>query len=140
MNPGFNNQSQGWFILAVILVAGWLIYLLAPVITPFAIAVALAYFGDPLVDYLEMKGIRSWKLGRTLAVVLVFLAMATVFVLLLLIIVPLLAEQLRLLVERFPAYIEWSSHTAWPWIAGQLGLDASLLDTARITEMLKCYW
>jgi predicted PurR-regulated permease PerM len=140
MNPGFNNQSQGWFILAVILVAGWLIYLLAPVITPFAIAVALAYFGDPLVDYLEMKGIRSWKLGRTLAVVLVFLAMATVFVVLLLIIVPLLAEQLRLLVERFPAYIEWSSHTAWPWIAGQLGLDASLLDTARITEMLKSYW
>ncbi len=140
MNRGVNTESQGWFILAVIVVTGWLIYLLAPVITPFAAALALAYFGDPLVDWLEIRGIRRWKLGRTLSVVLVFLIMISIFVVLLLIIAPLLAEQFRLLVDRFPAYIEWSSHTAWPWLAGQLGLEVSLLDTARITEMLKSYW
>jgi predicted PurR-regulated permease PerM len=85
-------------------------------------------------------GIRRWKLGRTLAVVLVFLIMTTVFVVLLLIIVPLLTEQVRLLVNRFPDYVEWLSGAAWPWIAGQLGLDASVLDTARIAEMMKAYW
>ena len=37
----------------------------------FAVAAALAYLGDPLVDRLEHRGIRSWKLGRTMAVVLV---------------------------------------------------------------------
>jgi predicted PurR-regulated permease PerM len=135
-----NTESQSWFMLAVVIFLGWLIYLLAPVITPFAAATALAYFGDPLVDKLENKGIRSWKMGRTLAVVLVFMFMVVVFVVLLLIIVPLLTDQVRLLVDRFPAYIEWASQTAWPWIAGQLGLDSSLLDTATITEMLKSYW
>ena len=69
-------------------------------------ATALAYFGDPLVDRLEVRGIRSWKMGRTLAVVLVFIFMIAVFVVLLLIIIPLLTEQVRLLVERFPAYLD----------------------------------
>jgi predicted PurR-regulated permease PerM len=135
-----SGESRSWLTLAIIAALGWLIYLLAPVITPFAAAAALAYFGDPLVDRLEVMGIRNWKLGRTLAVVLVFLVMTAVFVLLLLIIVPLLAEQLRLLVDRFPAYLEWSAETAWPWIAGQLGLDTGVLDTAAITEILKAYW
>ena len=135
-----STESRSWLTLAIIAGLGWLIYLLAPVITPFAAAAALAYFGDPLVDRLEVMGIWKWKMGRTLAVVLVFLIMTAVFIILLLIIVPMLAEQFRLLVDRFPAYIEWLSGTAWPWIAGQLGLDASLLDTARITEMLKSYW
>ena len=134
------KESQSWFLLAVIVVLGWLTWLLAPVITPFAAATALAYFGDPLVDRLERAGIRSWKVGRTLAVVLVFLLMTAVFVALLLIIIPLLADQVRTLVERFPAYLEWASGTAWPWVAAQLGLDASVLDTAALSEMIKSYW
>ncbi len=135
-----NGGSRSWMALALVAGLGWLIYLLAPVITPFAVAAALAYFGDPLVDRFEVMGIRGWKMGRTLAVVLVFFIMAGFFAILLLIIVPLLIEQLRLLVDRFPAYVEWATGTAWPWVAGQLGLDAGLLDTARITEVLKAYW
>ena len=44
------TDSRGWLLLALLAGAGWLIYLLAPVITPFAISAVLAYFGDPLVD------------------------------------------------------------------------------------------
>jgi predicted PurR-regulated permease PerM len=135
-----SGESRGWFLLAFLAALGWLVYLLAPVITPFAVAAALAYFGDPLVDRLELVGFREWKLGRTLAVVLVFLAMTAGFVVLLLIIVPLLTGQLRLLFERFPGFLEWGTGTAWPWIAQQLGLDAGVVDTARLTEMLKSYW
>jgi len=136
MTPG----SRGWLVLAAAVVAGWLVYLLAPVITPFAAALAIAYFGDPLVDRLENKGVRAWRMGRTLAVVLVFLLMVVAFVAMLLVIVPLLADQVRVLVERFPAYLEWLTGTAWPWVAGQLGMDATVLDTGRITALLKAYW
>ncbi len=134
------TESQNWFWLAVLVFAGWLLYLLSPVITPFATAAALAYFGDPLVDRLEKISIRKWSLGRTLAVVLVFLLMITVFTVLLLVIIPLLVDQFRQLADRFPAYLDWISATAIPWLATRLGFDASAFDAAQITEMLKSYW
>jgi predicted PurR-regulated permease PerM len=135
-----NSGSQGWFVLAALVVLGWLIYLLAPVITPFAASAALAYFGDPLVDRLEKIRIRNWVVGRTLAVVLVFGLMILLFALLLVVIVPLLLDQFRQLTARLPAYIDWLSDTAWPWLAAQLGLDAAGFDSAQLTSLLKDYW
>ena len=135
-----STESQSWFVLAAVAACGWLIYLLAPVITPFATAAALAYFGDPLVDRLEKISIRTWALGRTLAVVLVFLVMIGVFVVLLVVIIPLLMDQFRQLAVRFPAYLDWLSTTAIPWMTGQLGFEASALDTGQLTEVLKSYW
>ena len=61
------NSARGWLWLALTAAAGWLLYLLAPVITPFAIAAAIAYLGDPLVDRLEHRGLGDWEMGRTLA-------------------------------------------------------------------------
>jgi predicted PurR-regulated permease PerM len=134
------SESQGWFMLAVLVFLGWLLYLLSPVLTPFATAAALAYFGDPLVDRLEKISIRSWTFGRTFSVVIVFMLMITLFVILLVIIVPLLVEQFRQLADRVPAYLNWVSATGIPWLATQLGFDASAFDAAHITETLKAYW
>lgn len=131
---------QAWFVLAVIAFLGWLTWLLAPVLTPFAASAALAYFGDPLVDRLERVSLGKWQLGRTLAVVLVFLLMAVVFVLLLVFIIPLLIEQFRQLAERLPAWIDWLSATALPWLGAQLGLDTTGFDSAQLTDLLKSYW
>ena len=47
------TDAQKWLTLAGLLVTGWLLYLLAPVLTPFLVAAALAYLGDPVAD-------RSW--------------------------------------------------------------------------------
>ena len=52
-----DTGSRHWFVLALILVLGWLLYRLAPVITPFAVSAGIAYRGDPLVDRLEAEGI-----------------------------------------------------------------------------------
>ena len=68
-------DSRQWFLLALTAAFFWLIYLLAPVITPFAISAALAYLGDPLVDRLERVGIGKWHINRTLAVSIVFVLM-----------------------------------------------------------------
>ena len=49
--------------LIAVALAGWLMYLLAPILTPFVAAALLAYVGDPLADRLQ-----TLKLPRTLAV------------------------------------------------------------------------
>lgn len=135
-----NTDSHNWLMLASLVVLGWLLYLLAPVITPFAISAGLAYFGDPLVDRLEKVKVWKWKLGRTVAVSIVFILMLLLVAVMLVIIVPLLVDQVRLLVQRLPEWIEWGSATAIPWAAGKLGFDLANFDTAQFTEMVKDYW
>jgi predicted PurR-regulated permease PerM len=127
-------------MLALLAAGGWLIYLLAPVITPFAISAVLAYFGDPLVDRLEKASIWKWKIGRTLAVSIVFVLMLSLLTVVLLIIIPLLVEQIRLLIHRLPEWIEWFSETAFPWLASKAGFELKDFDPAQFSEMLKEYW
>ncbi len=134
------TESRSWLLLALLAVAGWLVYLLAPVITPFAISAVLAYFGDPLVDRLEKASLWRWKVGRTLAVIIVFVLMLSLLTLILLILVPLLVDQVRLLVERFPDWIEWFSGTALPWLTSKVGFELKGFDAAQFTGMLKQYW
>ena len=83
------NDSRNWLVLALLAGGGWLIYLLAPVITPFAISAVLAYLGDPLTDRLEKVSVGRWKFGRTLAVSIVFVLMLSLLTVVLLIIIPI---------------------------------------------------
>ncbi len=106
-----------WLWLLVALVGGWLLYLLAPILAPFLVAMLLAYMGDPLVDRLQ-----RFKLSRTTAVVLVFAAFGLVLLTLLLVLVPLLGRQLARLYEVAPQFIDWLQQRALPWVQVQLGL------------------
>ncbi|MBP6439108.1 MAG: AI-2E family transporter, partial [Thermomonas sp.] len=63
-----------WAALA--LGALWIVWLLAPILSPFVFAALLGWLGDPLVDRLERAG-RT----RNTAVILVFSVMTTVLVL-----------------------------------------------------------
>jgi predicted PurR-regulated permease PerM len=133
-------DSRQWFFLVILLVSAWLVYLLAPVITPFAIAAAIAYLGDPLVDRLEGLKVIRWSISRTLAVVFVFLLIALLITVCLLIMVPLLREQLQHLVEKIPGILEWVGTTAIPWLQETLGFTMPALDPMSLTESLKQYW
>ena len=42
--------------LAVAAVATWLVWLLAPILTPFVLGALLGWLGDPLVDRLQRRG------------------------------------------------------------------------------------
>ncbi len=110
-------DARPWLILALLVAGGWLVYLLAPVLTPFLTAALLAYLGDPLVDRLE-----GWRLPRTAAVLLVFLILVLAGILALLVLVPALETQVRYLVQRVPDYLQWLRETAVPWLAARLGL------------------
>jgi predicted PurR-regulated permease PerM len=134
------NDSRSWLILALLAGGGWLVYLLAPVITPFAISAGLAYIGDPLVDRLQKLKFWRWQVGRTVAVTIVFLLMLSLLTVVLLIAIPLLIDQIRLLLERLPEWIEWFSETALPWLAAKAGFELVEFDPTQLSQMLKDYW
>lgn len=133
-------ESRQWFALALLVGLGWLVYRLAPVITPFALSAGLAYLGDPLVDRLERIRIARWHCNRTLAVVLVFALMIAIFALALLVLVPLLVGQLHQLAERAPAVIEWLLGTAVPWAQERLGLESVAVSQQALIEAARSYW
>lgn len=128
------SSSAPWVLLALA-AAGGLIYLLQPVLGPFLFAALLAYLGDPLADRLEARG-----LGRTGAVVLVFLALSLVLTLGLLGFLPLLVEQLRDLLQRLPRALAWLESTARPWLEHRFGLALPSLESAEVNVLLREHW
>lgn len=117
-----------------------LTYLLAPVITPFAVAATLAYLGDPLVDRVEKISLFRWKPGRGLAVATVFSVIFLVLTATLLLLIPLLLEQLKHLLIRVPQWFAWLVDTAVPWIQMKLGLEALEFSPETLKESLSAYW
>ncbi|RNF86059.1 AI-2E family transporter [Lysobacter psychrotolerans] len=114
----------------------WLLWLLAPVLTPFVLAAMLGWLGDPLVDRLQRAG-RS----RNVAVTLVFALMSLVLLLALVLLVPMLERQIGILIESLPRYRDWLVLTAIPWVEMRTGFEISnWLDLAHIIELLRSNW
>ena len=129
------SDAQKWLMLTCLFLSAWLLYLLAPVLTPFLLGALLAYLGDPIADRLEQK-----KLSRTLSVVVVFAVMCVVGLLLLLILIPLLQEQLTSLLSRLPLIVPWLQGTALPWLSSTLNIETSNIDLAVLKQTLAANW
>jgi predicted PurR-regulated permease PerM len=134
------TDSQKWLSLSFILVTGWLVYLLSPVLMPFAIAAMLAYLGDPLADKLEIIKIKNYQLGRTNAVIIVFLVMLIIISMLLIILIPKLEFQISQLLNNLPAYTLWLNNTLIPLIENNLGLKINLIEGDKIISLIKSHW
>ena len=128
------TASNRWFWLLLILVSGVLVYLLAPVLTPFIAAAILAYVGDPLVDRLE-----EYKLPRTLAVVIVFVLFTLMAILALVVLVPLLQRQLVTLGNKIPGYIEVIQSQFLPWLNARFDLGLHV-DIDSLRASLQAHW
>ena len=114
----------------------WLVWLLAPILSPFVFAALLGWLGDPLVDRLERSG-RS----RNTAVILVFSVMCIILLLALVLLIPLLEAQVLTLVESLPNYRDWFVGTALPWIEQRTGLQIlSWLDPERLFTLIREHW
>lgn len=129
------TSTQKWQLLALVGGVGLVIYVLAPVLTPFAVAALLAYLGDPLCDQLEKRGF-----SRTAAVVMVFLAMTLSMVAVVLFLIPLMERQIALLFETLPAMLTWIERQALPWVETTLGLEPELLRVEYLIEQLRLHW
>ena len=117
--------------LAISAILVLLIWLLGPMLTPFLVAAALAYFTDPVVEKLQ-----SWKWPRTLAVLTVLLLVVLVFVLFVLLVVPLLQHEIRLIAQRLPGAVGWLEQTVLPWVIEQTGRSDMKLDLDYLRSML----
>ena len=111
------TDLRRWIWLGAILLVVVLLYSLHNILTPFLIGILLAYLADPLVDWLERRG-----LSRTWGVVVVFALFTLLFMALLLVLVPMLAKQLVRLYELAPQMLDWLQHVALPWVQQRLGL------------------
>ncbi|MCM2336556.1 MAG: AI-2E family transporter, partial [Pseudomonas sp.] len=96
---------------AIALAALWMLWLLAPVLTPFVIAAMLGWLGDPLVDRIEARGH-----SRNTAVAWVFSAMSLLVLVVLVLLLPMLERQVATLVESLPSYRDWFVGVALPWV------------------------
>ncbi len=135
-----SRDSRYWLVLVLVAAFFWLLYLLAPVITPFVAAGALAYLGDPLVDRIQKITFIRWPISRSVAVTLVFVLMFLGLAAVLLVLLPLLADQVRHLVARAPEWINWLTLTAVPWLQQKFSLPDLDVQLSSMGELLGSYW
>jgi phosphoribosylaminoimidazole-succinocarboxamide synthase len=116
-------RNAPWYILAALLLAGGLVYLLGPILTPFLAGALLAYMFDPLVDRLEAHGM-SRASGTVIVIVLAGLALFA----LLLVALPLFQGQFAELSQRVPAGLDLLQTRFLPWLQQTFGIriDANL--------------
>jgi predicted PurR-regulated permease PerM len=134
------TDAQKWLVLAGCATTGWLLYLLAPVLTPFMISALLAYLADPIVDRLEAK-----KLSRTVAVIIVFSVMSLIGVTLLLVLVPILERQTVALIGNIPQALTWlqevtRAHLSGITGMGGLGAEGASLDVEAVRTAITDRW
>lgn len=128
-------DSNRWYFMAVFLLLGFFVYILSPILTPFAISALIAYLFDPFADKLE-----SWKLNRTLAVVIVFLVMTIITFIILLFLIPTLEYQITNLITNLPKYFLWLSEHVSPWLKEKFGIQTDVFNMSEMSVLLKAHW
>ena len=116
------RQVVFWLLVLAFFIA--FLWLFSTILLPFVAGMALAYFLDPVADWLERRG-----LSRMAATTLILLAFVILLVLALIIVIPLLASQATDFAEKVPGYITSlqqlvadPNSTVMPtWMKGQIG-------------------
>ncbi len=101
-----DSNRRFWIGLAVAALALLFLYLARHVAIPFFVAFALAYLLDPIVDKME-----SWRISRTVSVVLLMLVFFSICLIAGVLLFPVLQLQAENLAKNLPEYIrvvqEW---------------------------------
>jgi predicted PurR-regulated permease PerM len=111
-----NPENMLWIAVAAGMLV--LLYFLSPILMPFLLAGILAYLGNPLVSWLERKG-----LNRSIGTVFALLLMIAVLVVLALVLVPMFYKEIEQLMQRLPGFLERLGASATPWLRSHFGVD-----------------
>lgn len=135
LNRAVMHRAQRWQLFAVIVAIGFLIWVLGPVLTPFAVAAMLAYVADPLIDRLIRVGLsRTWAVVVVASLLLLGLALALILLL------PALQQQIVELIESVPRYVAWYNDSAVPWLSARLRVPMETFDPERLAGLLRENW
>ncbi len=122
-----------WLLLAAGLVL--LVWLLSPILMPFAAGAFLAYLGNPLVQRLTRLGLtRRW------AASLSFFTLLTVLTVALVLLIPMLWKQFLYVEAKLPTLLRWTNREVVPWLEGHLRMDINRIDMDLVAEWLSGYW
>ena len=127
------KAAAAWSLIA--LAVALVVWLLAPVLTPFIVAAVLAYALTPLVNRLDNMG--RGRVPRILAVVVVELLLLVALLGVALLIVPILAKEVPLMREQVPLLFDRLNSTLQPLLA-QWGVPFAL-DVANIKAFVLKY-
>ena len=116
------KQVLFWGLCFVLFVAFLAVF--SSILLPFLAGMALAYFLDPVADWLERRG-----LSRLMATIVILIAFVVVFVLALVIIIPIIASQAADFIQRVPGYttklqellLDANSRLVPDWLTSQMG-------------------
>jgi len=113
-------QRRGLAWAAIAVAATLLLWLLAPVLTPFVVGAVLAYALHPAVERLAAR-----RVPRLAAVLLVEVLFIVVLAAVLLLIVPIISKELPMLREQIPVLADKLNRSVAPWLA-QFGIHVQL--------------
>lgn len=130
------SEFRSWLWLLAAGLACLLLYLLAPILMPFAAGALLAYLGNPLVSRLARLGLsRNWAVG------LAFFTLLSVVVLALALLTPMLWKQLLYVEAKLPLLLRWLNREATPWLEQHLHVNIDRrIDMRLVREWLSGYW
>lgn len=117
------REQLGYWTLALVVFI-LLVWVLADALLPFVLGMGLAYLTDPIANWMERKG-----MGRIVATVLITLFSVAGVVLAIVLVIPMVAEQVRDLVQQVPALIEAGRVKAAEYLP-QIDRDGSVLKRA----------
>jgi len=104
------------FTAFIFVVLCWLIYLIKSVLTPFVFSFIIAYFLDPLVEYLTSK----YKLSRSKATLLIMALFIGALVTISSFLLPIIYTQFLALIGALPGYFQIIADDIYPKIAATL--------------------
>ena len=97
-----------------------LLYIVAPILTPFLLSAVLAYICLPPVGRIARK------LPRWLAAAIVMALLVIGLAALALIILPLAEREFVAFLQHMPEYLDWARARLLPWLSGTLGVELTL--------------
>lgn len=103
-------RRQALFWAVAIILFCLVLYILGNTLMPFIAGMALAYFLDPVADFLERRG-----LSRLIATSVILIALVLFFVFALLLVVPILVRQTADLASYLPQWLEQLQERVRSW-------------------------
>jgi len=131
----FNLSSKRpamWLAVAIVLLM--ILWVLGPVLVPFAVAAVLAYALHPLVRYLQKLSPRLFP--RLVSVLLVEVVALFAVLGIILLLVPILTREIPLLQQQLPALLDRLAVNVNPWLA-KFGIQLSLDVVSLKAQLIK---
>ncbi len=126
------KKVAAWALISA--VTGFILWLLAPVLTPFVVAAILAYALTPLVN--AVGRLAHGRLPRFLAVLVIELLFLVALLGIALLVVPILAKELPLMRDQVPVLLDGLNTSLKPFFA-QFGVNFSMDVTSIKAFVLK---